>query len=197
MPRFMKSAVFAFFAIICMATAAYATSPLVPMLQVDVKKGQIQEKPAIPAEDVRVSYMGVLHAQPIAVSPIDKSNNKSPDNLIAMMINANSVGDPVAMASVFLPNEQPKVMDSYQDPKLIKPNMAFFRAVTGADIHGYALIDDVIYLFVTFHGRENKPMVIPTVRTNSGYFLTNDLADKNTLAELTAAYIHHQITTLQ
>ena len=195
--RFFKILTMAAFVLLAGVGVAQATSPVVPMLAVDVKKGQIQEKPAIPAEDIRVSYMGVLYEKPLPVSPVKEANNKSADTLIAQMIKVNSKGNPIAMASIFMPDERARVMDSYQDPKLLKPNMAFFRTVTGADLDGYVIIDNVIYLFVTFHAQDDRPLVVPTVRTKAGYFLTNKLANQSTMAELSAAYAHGQIQTLQ
>lgn len=175
------------------AMPAFAISQPVPMVQLDVKKGQIQKKPAIPAEDIKVRYQGVLHVEPIPVRPVLDAKNDSIDNLIARMIEMNGSGDPIKMASLFMPDERAVVMDSYQDPKLLKPNMQFFRQVTEAHIEGYIFHKNVVYQLVSFKGKDNKKLVVPTVRTEKGYFLTNKRANLSTLAELAAAYPAGQI----
>lgn len=172
---------------------AFGRSQPMPTVQLDVKKGQIQAEPAVPAEDIKVRYQGVLHPKPIPVKPVLDAQNDSLDNLIARMIQMNSTGDPVKMASLFLPNERAVVMNSYQNPQLLKPNMAFFRQVTGAQLEGYIFHKKVVYQLVTFNGAESKKLVVPTVRTDQGYYLTNKLADLSTLAELAAAYPADQI----
>ena len=169
--------------------AAQAT----PMVEVAVKKGQIQTKPTIPAEDIRVRYEGIFHTQPIPVKPVLDAKNNSLDNLIARMIEMNSSGDPVKMAGLFMPDERAVIMDSYQDPKLLKPNMQFFRQVRSAAIDGYIVHKNVVYQLVSFEGADSKKLVIPTVRTAQGYYLTNKLANLSTLAELAAAYPAGQV----
>lgn len=169
--------------------AAQAT----PMVEVAVKKGQIQTQPTIPPEDIRVRYEGVFHAKPIPVKPVLDAKNDSLDNLIARMIEMNSSGDPVKMAGLFMPDERAVVMDSYQDPKLLKPNMQFFRQVRSAAIDGYIVHKNVVYQLVAFEGADSKKLVVPTVRTAQGYYLTNKLANLSTLAELAAAYPAGQV----
>jgi len=178
------------------ANAGALTPPPATRVVVDVKAGQIQQKPPIPKQNVRVSYEGVFHAQPLTIQPKPNADNRSVDNLIAQMIVANSKGDPIAMASIFMPAERAAVMDTYQDPKLLKPNMQFFRQVTEAALDGYVVDGKVIYLLTTFKGHEKRPLVVPVVRTEQGYFLTNKLANPSTMAELSAAYMHGQIRKL-
>lgn len=180
--------------IVAFAANVWALTPPTPRVVVDVKAGQIQKKPAIPQEDVRVSYEGVFHPQPITIKPVADAHNRSVDSLIAQMIAANSKGDPVAMASIFIAAERAGVMDTYQDPKLLKPNMQFFRQVTEAALNGYVVDGKVIYLLATFKGHEIRPLVVPVVRTEQGYFLTNKLANPSTMAELSAAHMHGQIS---
>ena len=178
-------------------TSAQALSPVAPRVVVDLQKGQIQKEPTIPQEDIRLSYEGVFHPKPIPVKPVLGASNESLDNLIAKMIEMNSKGDPVAMAGLFMPEERAVVMDSYQNPRLLKPNMQFFRQVIQANLEGYIVHKDVIYQLVSFEGAHSKKLVLPTVRTNKGYFLTNKQADLSTLAELAAAYPAGQIKNME
>ena len=166
-------------------------------LDIEIKKGQIQKDPAAPREDIHVSYKGVLQKESIPVNLIMGSDNSSADKMIAKMVEANSKGDPIAMASLFMPEERAVIMDSYQDPKLLKPNMQFFRQVTSAALEGYVVDKNVIYLLVSFEGQHSKKLVMPSVRTKEGYFLTNKQADLSTLAELAAAYPAGQIKAAQ
>ena len=185
--KFVYSAVLS---VLLSATVLAGAAHAADRVEVQVRKGQIQEKPVLPASDMTDSFSGRYYDKPLSVKPKVGFEAKSPEELVSYFIAVNGKGDPQGVAQLFVPDEQGEIATSFDNPATIGSSVSLMRKAKEVQIDGYVSADGLRYYLVSLGGANRT--IVPMVERNGYYYLTSRVR-VDTLEVLKAAYRSGQI----